>query len=112
MAWGNKRYTCAGCSLFHSESITSDGGPNLTAKSVKELMNAYGIYHRVSSVANPHANACAELGVKQLKRLLRTNVGAYGTVDTAKFSRAILQLRNTPDRHTRMSPAEALFGRS
>ena len=93
------------------ESITSDGGPNLTARSVEELMNAYGIYHKVSSVANPHANARAELGVKQMKRLLRRNVGAYGTVDTAKFSRAILQLRNTPERDTRLSPAEALFGR-
>ena len=38
------------------ESITSDGGPNLTARSVEELMNVYGIYHRISSVANPHAN--------------------------------------------------------
>ena len=46
------------------ESITSDGGPNLTARSVEELMNVYGIYHRVSSVVNPHANSRAELGVK------------------------------------------------
>ena len=46
------------------ESITSDGRTNLTAMSVEELMNAYGIYHRISSVANPHANARAELGVK------------------------------------------------
>ena len=74
-------------------------------------MNAYGIYHRITSVANPHANARAELGVKTVKRLLRTNVGAYGTVDTARFTRAILQVRNTPDRDTRISPAEALFGR-
>ena len=93
------------------ETITSDGGPNLTARSVEELMNTYGIYHRISSVANPHANARAELGVKTVKRLLRTNVGAYGTVDTARFTRAMLQLRNTPDRDTRISPAEALFGR-
>ena len=34
------------------ESITSDGGPNLTAKSVEELMDAFGMYHSVSSVAN------------------------------------------------------------
>ena len=74
-------------------------------------MNAYGIHHRVSSVANPHDNAQAELGGKQMKRLLMTNVGAYRTLDTAKFSRAILQLRNNPDRDTRLSPAEALYGR-
>ena len=38
-------------------------------------------------------------------------MGAYGTVDAAKFSRAILQLRNTPDRDRRISPAEAPLGR-
>ena len=53
----------------------------------------------------------AALEVKTVKRLLRTNVGAHGTVDTAIFNRAILQVRNTPDRDTRISPAEALFGR-
>ena len=42
---------------------------------------------------------------------VKDNVGAYGTVDAAKFSRAILQLRNTPDRDRRISPVEALFGR-
>ena len=42
---------------------------------------------------------------------VKDNVGAYGTVDAAKFSRAILQLRNTPDRDRRISPAEAPFGR-
>ena len=71
------------------ETITSDGGPNLTARSVEELKNAYGIHHRILSVANPHANARAELGVKTV----------------------MLQLRNTPDWDTRISPAEALFGR-
>ena len=49
--------------------------------------------------------------MKQVKIMLRMNMGEYGTVDTAKFSRAILQVRNTPDRDTRISPAEALFGR-
>ena len=78
---------------------------------MEELINIYSIHHRISSVANPHANACAELGVKQVKRMLRTNVGAYGTADTAKLSRAILHIRNSPDRDTRVLPAEALFGR-
>ena len=68
------------------ESITSDGGPNLTARSVEELMNVYGIYHRISSVANPNVNARSELGLKTVKRLLRTNVGVHGTLDTARFT--------------------------
>ena len=33
------------CTIYGvPETITSDGGPNLTARSVEELMNAYGIY--------------------------------------------------------------------
>ena len=55
-------------------SCTSDGGPNLTAKSVEDMMAEYGIHHMISSVANPHANARAELGVKTVKRMLRDNV--------------------------------------
>ena len=75
------------------------------------MMNAYGIHHRLSSVANPHANAKAELGVETVKRMLRDNVSRTGELNKAKFSRALLQLRYTPDRHTRMSPALASYGR-
>jgi hypothetical protein len=92
-------------------SCTSDGAPNLTSQEVENMMQAYGIHHRISSVANPHANSRAELGVKTVKRMLRENVSSTGQLDRAKFSRALLQLRNTPDRDTRMSPAVALFGR-
>jgi hypothetical protein len=43
--------------------------------------------------------------------MLRDNVSARGTSDRAKVSGALLQLRNTPDRDTRLSPAKALYGR-
>ena len=46
-----------------------------------------------------------------MKRLLRDNVSARGTLDRAAVSRALLQLRKTPDRDTKLSPAKALFGR-
>ena len=42
-------------------SCTWDGGPNLMAEVVEDMMRDYGIHHRISSVANPHANARAEL---------------------------------------------------
>ena len=45
-------------------SCTSDGGPNLTSKVLEDI----DIHHRISSVANPHANARAELGVKTVKQ--------------------------------------------
>ena len=50
--------------------------------------------------------------MKVVKRLLETNVGADGTLDTDKVVAALLQLRNTPDRECRLSPAQVLFGRS
>merc|ERR1711888_407531 len=60
------------CTIYGMpEFITSDGGPNLTPRSVEELMNTYGIYHRITSVANPHANARAELGVKTVENKCR-----------------------------------------
>ena len=75
------------------------------------MMKDYGIHHRISSVGNPHSNARTELGVKTVKRMLRDNVSARGTLDRAKISRALLQLRNTPDRDTKLSPAKAFHGR-
>ena len=68
------------------ETVTTDGAPNLCAKSVEDMMKQYGIKRRVSSVANPHANSRAELGVKTVKRLLRENTGKFGHLNVAKVS--------------------------
>ena len=92
-------------------TCTTDGGSNFVAENVQKFMKAYGIEHRISSVANPHSNCRAELAVKTVKRMLRENVGVSGKLDQAKVSRALMQLRNTPDRDTGLSPAVALMGR-
>jgi hypothetical protein len=42
-------------------NCTSDGGPNLTAKVMEDMIEDYSIHHRISSVANPHPNVRAEL---------------------------------------------------
>jgi hypothetical protein len=75
---------------------------------VEDMMEDYGIHHRISSVANPHANARAELGVKKMRMDI---VSAKGILDIAVVSRAMLQLRNIPDRDSKLSPAKALYGR-
>ena len=72
------------------------------------MMEDYGIHQRISSVANPHTNARAELGVK---RMLMDIVSAKGILDRAVVSRALLQLRNTQDRDSKPSPAKALYER-
>ena len=63
------------------------------------------------SVANPHANTHAELAVKTVKRMIRDCRTISGKLDTARFSQALLQYRNTPDRDTGMSSVMALFVR-
>ena len=76
------------------------------------MMEQYGIKHRISSVANPNVNSRAELGVRTVKRLLRENAGWFGKLDVPKVSRSLLAVRNTPDRDTRLSPAQSLLGRN
>ena len=93
------------------EELTSDGGPQFKAGKTQEFLKAWGVTHRTSSVANPHANCRAELAVKTIKRMLMDNVTASGSLDVDKFQRALLMYRNSIDPQTKASPALILFGR-
>ena len=46
-----------------------------------------------------------------MKRLLEKNIGPDGNLNSDAIVRALLQVRNTPDRECKLSPAEILFGR-
>ena len=93
------------------EEISSDGGPEFVAAATQEFFRNWEINHRVSSAYFPRSNGRAEVAVKSTKRLLRANLGPGGTLNTDKFLRAMLQLRNTPDTDCTVSPAEIVFGR-
>jgi hypothetical protein len=93
------------------EELATDGGSQFVASQTQEFMRVWGIQHRLSSAYNAHSNTRAELGVKSMKRLIRSNVGPGGTLDTVKMSRALMEYRNTPDRDTGLSPAQVIFGR-
>ena len=103
------------CSFFATfgvpEEISSDGGPEFTAKGTQDFLRLWGVRHRVSSISFPQSNGWAEVAVKTAKRLLLSNTGPTGSLNHDRFLRAMLQLRNTPDPDCNLSPAQILFGR-
>ena len=100
------------CSMFGiPEELSTDGDTRFTSGAMVELLKDFGIKHRISSAYHPHSNTRAELGVKDVKRLLRENVDSDGGINNSRMTAALLTFKNTPDRDTRMSPAELVFGR-
>ena len=91
------------------EELTSDGEPQFKAGKTQECFREWGVRHRITSVANPHANCRAELAVKTVKRMLMDNVSGTASLEVDKFQGALLMHRNTVDPETKASPALSLF---
>ena len=93
------------------EEIASDGGGPFSSYEWSQFLKQWAIFWRKSSANFPQSNGRAELAVKSCKRMLRSNTGADGSLDTAKVTKALLQYRNTPVSGIGMSPAYMMFGR-
>ena len=80
-----------------AEEISSDGGLEFVASKTKKFLEDWGVNHRVSSVAFPHSNCRAEVGVKTIKRMITGNTGPNGSLDVDRFAVAMLQYRPIRD---------------
>ena len=93
------------------DELASDGGMEFTADLTQKFLKDWGVHHRLSSVAFPHSNCRAEIGVKTAKRIITENTDGSGNLDLDAFQRAVLSYRNTPSPDSGISPARCLFGR-
>ena len=91
------------------EELATDGSPVYVAFSTQQFFEIWGVRHRLTSAYHPHSNLRAETAVKTVKTLIANNISPSGSLDTNAFLAAMLNYRNTPDRDTRMSPAQILF---
>ena len=55
--------------------LAADGVPEFTANSLQRFLSSWGVHHRLSSVAFPHSNCCAEVALKTVKWMLTENSG-------------------------------------
>ena len=78
------------------ESLTTDGGTCFVSSEFQAFLTNYGVHHRNTSVAFPHANTRAEVAVKSAKRLLQENISPSGKLNGIALSKALMQYRNTP----------------
>ena len=97
-----------------AETVCTDGGSIFMSEESQKIFHSWGIKHQVSSTYHAESNKRAELGVKLATRLIRhvtsDNVGIQGSLHTNQFSKALLAHRNAPDPHSKVSPADIVFG--
>ena len=93
------------------ETQSSNGGPEFVASNTSHFLESWGVKHRISSAYFPQSDGRAEVAVKKVKRFLLSCIGPSGSLDNDKFLCGMLQLRNTPDKDCKVSPAQIIFGK-
>lgn len=94
-----------------ARTFSSDGDSVFTSHELRDWLQRWDVHQRLSSSYYPRSNKRAEIAVKSGKRMIMSNLGPGGSLDTDRVARALLQHRNCPDQSTGLSPAQIIFGR-
>ena len=86
--------------------IVSDQDPQFTSTQFHTMFNKWGIVHTMSSPGHHQSIGKAEAAVKNVKHMMYKCLQ-----DDTHVYEALLELRNTPQRDTGLSPTQVMFGR-
>ena len=87
------------------EELSSDGGAQFTAGETRNLLQRWGVRHRISSAHHPKSNGRAEVAAKATKRLLNALIhpmwrDAWNSKESALRSRYARTIESL-DEHAR-----------
>ena len=86
--------------------IVSDQGPQLTSNQFHSMVNKSGNVHTMSSPGHHQSNGKAKAAVKTVKHMMYKCLQ-----DGTDVYEAVLELRNTLQQDTGLSPTQLMFGR-
>jgi len=88
------------------EKLISDNGPQYISYDFKKFCRTYGIQHETISPGNSQANGASESAVKKAKQLF---MKCHLNKEDPYIG--LLNLRNTPEEGSNMTPVQRLYGR-
>jgi hypothetical protein len=79
------------------------------AVETQAFLKAWGMSHHLSSMAYPHSNCRAEVGVKTLKWIIMDNMDTDGDINIPKFQRDAAILQHTGDAGKHVPGSDSLW---
>jgi hypothetical protein len=95
------------------EVIYSDSGPQIIKdREFDKFCHKWGIHNIGLSPDMPHSNFIAAFSIKEMKKLILTNLSSNGVLNKVSAMSGLKMFHNTPHSGTGESTAQLTFGRN